>query len=113
MRLRLLLIWLMLNLFVNDSSAQNKYNNNWYFGYKAAISFNSVPAVSKSDNPMISTHCASSVSDPVTGNLLFYTNGNSFWNNKGVMIDSSIQGIGTFDVLIIPLKQFHNRFIVF
>ncbi len=54
-----------------------------------------------------------SVSDPVTGALLFYTNGNSFWNSKGIMMDSSINGNGTQDVIIIPLKQFRNRFIVF
>jgi hypothetical protein len=99
-------------VFIN-AEGQMKYNNNWYFGRNAAIDFNSNPPTVKGDNLMKATGTSSSVSDPVTGQLLFYTNGNSFWNRFGEMIDSSFQGPTSLDVLIIPLKNFKNRFIVF
>jgi gliding motility-associated-like protein len=113
MRCRLL-IFSFLNLFLSGYlEAQLKYNNTWVFGSKAGINFNTNPASSYPGSNMSAYRSASSVSDPVTGQLLFYTNGNSFWNRFGEMIDSSQQGSSVMDVLILPLKQFRNRFIVF
>ena len=62
---------------------------------------------------MSSYRSSASVSDPLTGQLLFYTNGNSFWNRFGEMVDSAYQGPVVEDVLILPLKAYKNRFIVF
>ncbi len=99
--------------FINQVLCQNKYNNNWYFGQKAALDFNVNPPDVKTDNQMNVYGNGSSISDEITGQLLFYTNGNSFWNRFGEMIDSSYTGNVTSDVVILPLKKIRNRFIVF
>ncbi|MDI1234056.1 MAG: gliding motility-associated C-terminal domain-containing protein [bacterium] len=93
--------------------SQTKYNNNWYFGAKAALDFNTNPPTVKTDNKMSSSGSCASVSDEITGELLFYTNGGSFYNRLGELIDSSLNGSGSPDVIIIPLKKFKNRFMVF
>jgi gliding motility-associated-like protein len=103
------LIWFVAGQLV----CQPKYNYNWYFGNMAAIDFNSVPAASRTDNKMSTYRSSASVSDPETGQLLMYTNGNSFWNRFGEMIDINYQGLPVQDVIIIPLKQYKNRFMVF
>ena len=56
---------------------------------------------------------AVSVSDPLTGKLLFYSNGNSFWNASREMIDSSVIGPPVQDAIAVPLKAYKNRFMVF
>lgn len=92
---------------------QTKYNNNWYFGSKAALDFNTDPPTVKSDNKMSSNSSSATVSDEITGELLFYTNGGTFYNRNGELIDSSLTANGSTDVLIIPLRKFKNRFKVF
>lgn len=94
-------------------SAQNKYNNNWYFGNRAVIDFSSNPPTAGSGSVMNTYRSASAVSDPDNGQLLFYTNGNSFWNRFGEMVDSSVRGDAVGDVCIIPLRKYKNRFMVF
>jgi len=55
---------------------------NWYFGNQAAIQFVSptLPPVSVTGSLMSANEGASAISD-TAGNLLFYTNGQSVWNN--------------------------------
>jgi gliding motility-associated-like protein len=108
-----ILLLILLILCVENLSSQPKYNNNWYFGQKAAIDFNSNPPLVRNDNQLNVSGNGSSISDPVSGKLLFYTNGNSFWNSFGEMIDSSYSGNVANDMVILPLKRFRNRFIVF
>lgn len=65
--------------------AQNQ-NNNWYFGNRGAISFASGNPVGLATSTMVSIEGCASVSDPVSGNLLFYSNGLQVWDaNNTVM----------------------------
>ncbi len=54
---------------------------NWYFGDKAAIKFTANGPVSLTNSQMTATEGSSAISD-VSGNLLFYSNGNNIWNKK-------------------------------
>src|SRR5690349_14448944 len=101
-------------LFIAFSSfSQPKYNNNWYFGQKAALDFNTDPPTVKTDSKMNFYGNGASVSDELTGELLFYTNGTAFWNRDGDLIDPALSTAGTTEMVILPLKKFKNRFIVF
>ena len=86
---------------------------NWYFGNKAAINFNTVPPTVMTNSAMNTYNSSLTVSDPLTGKLLFYSNGNSFWNAAGEMIDSSVKGAAVQDAIAIPLKAYKNRYMVF
>jgi gliding motility-associated-like protein len=54
--------------------------NNWYFGNRAAVSFETGTGVAKFDNPQQTQGPSASISDPATGELLFYSNGKNVWN---------------------------------
>jgi hypothetical protein len=65
-------------------SAQGKEANNWYFGYKAAITFNQgSPPVALTDSEMSTwtSQGTASISDSL-GNLQFYTDGRYVWNKN-------------------------------
>ena len=59
--------------------SQNQ-NNFWAYGYQAGINFNTTPPSYVGGNSMNASEGAASVADPVTGNLLFYTNGVTVWD---------------------------------
>lgn len=104
--------------------SQPKYNNNWYFGDKAALDFNTDPPTIKTDSKSTqgsysgSITC-STVSDEITGELLFYSGFYGLWNRYGELITDTLPklpyttGPLNTDVIILPLKKFKNRFIVF
>lgn len=106
--------WPLICLFLTlEINAQTKINNNWYFGANAAINFNTVPPSSVNNSAMNTYSSAVTVSDPQTGKLLFYSNGNSFWNAYHEMIDSSVKGPAVQDVIAIPLNAYKQQYMVF
>lgn len=74
--------------------AKNQYNN-WFFGFNAAITFNTKDGNPKSlDSSLIYTlEGSSSISDK-NGNLLFYTDGQTIWDkyHKPINLDNLLYG---------------------
>ncbi|TAE85860.1 MAG: hypothetical protein EAY81_06140 [Bacteroidetes bacterium] len=92
-----------------------KEQNNWYFGRYAALSFETGIAVPKFDNPQNSYGRTASISDPLTGNLLFYTNGQKVWNYKHqVMLNGDIPSASpTGDLVIVPVPESTSTYYLF
>lgn len=92
---------------INLTFAQNQ-NNNWRFGNQASINFNGGVVTSNSNNRMISIEACASVSDRVTGNTLFYSNGLQIWNKNNNLMPNGSGLLGgantssTQGVLIVP-----------
>ncbi len=63
----------------NCAHSQNQ-NNFWVYGYQAGINFNTTPPSYQGGFAIQASEGAASVSDPVTGELLFYTDGATVWN---------------------------------
>ena len=80
MKLSLLLL-LFLCISTVPSFAQ-KENNNWYFGDKAGLSFNTEPPTALGDGLLNSDEGCASISDKFSGELFFYTDGSTVWNRK-------------------------------
>jgi hypothetical protein len=76
--LSLLLLALSL-LSASISHAQNQ-NNFWVYGYQAGINFNTNPPSYEGGFAIQASEGAASVADPITGELLFYTDGVTVWN---------------------------------
>ncbi len=76
-----ILFFLGMSFFTSHLFSQNE-KNFWYFGNKAGIDFNTAPPAVV-NNGMLSTQegCAA-ISDKITGQLLFYTNGVSVLNSS-------------------------------
>ncbi|HEX8429557.1 gliding motility-associated C-terminal domain-containing protein [Hymenobacter sp.] len=79
-----------------ECSQDEKFINTWYFGYKAGLNFNvatdSIPPAVLTNGQMVAPAGSGVMSDG-TGNLLFYTNGDTIWDrNHTVMVNGT--GLG-------------------
>ncbi len=68
-------------IFCYQTIAQSKHANNWYFGNRAGVTFNTSPPEALVDGQIQTDEGCSSVSDD-NGNLLFYSEGKSVWNRE-------------------------------
>lgn len=76
------LIFIPLFIFTLCAYSQH-INDNWYFGDGAALNFADGDPVDISGNsPMLCLDNSSTMSNANTGELLFYSNGYSVWNNN-------------------------------
>jgi hypothetical protein len=79
-----------------ECSQDEKFANTWYFGYKAGLNFNeasdSIPPKVLIDGQMTAPAGAGVMSDG-TGNILFYSNGDTIWNgNHTIMTNGTGMG---------------------
>jgi len=79
MSVQSILCLLMLTVSSLIVSAQNQ-NNFWVYGYQAGINFNTNPPSYEGGFAIQASEGAASVADPITGELLFYTDGVTVWN---------------------------------
>ncbi len=70
-----------------ELQAQPRYYDNWFFGDSAGLNFSTrTPrplrgAISRQDS-LLTIEGTASISDPCTGQLLFYTDGSTVWNRQ-------------------------------
>lgn len=74
-------IIVLFGLFLSCFAFSQGENNNWYFGNKAAVTFNTNPPSALTDSAMNAFEGVATISDS-NGNLLFYTNGQTIWNRQ-------------------------------
>ena len=103
-------IWLTLILFIPFILLSQKESYNWYFGIGAGITFNPSGNPSVLTNSVMSSGKGSAViSDSCTGQLFFYTNGDSIINRNhqtmqnGTNLDGSSGS--TQSAIIVPLPN--------
>ena len=113
MKTKSLILLLVLFFNLKNAFAQNYYNN-WYFGQKAGLSFNSKNPISLSDSKMSSSEGCSSISDNL-GNLLFYTDGVTIWNKSHDTMKNGhgLLGSGGSTQSALIVKQPGNRNLYF
>lgn len=100
-----------------ESNAFLRANSHWIFGDSAGINFNASPTVGITSNNS-GDQGSAAVSDPVTGELLFYSNGAKCWKANGqVMLhgDSLLgnKGMTMQGVCIVPFPNDSNKFYLF
>jgi hypothetical protein len=117
--LSLLLLALSL-LCASISHAQNQ-NNFWVYGYQAGINFNTTPPSYQGGFAIQASEGAASVANPVTGELLFYTDGVTVWdasnnpmpNGTGLLGSSSGQLSSTSAAVICEKPGSTNQYYLF
>ncbi len=72
---------LLFNLIIYFNCFSQNEANNWYFGQKAGVSFNTGTPVVVTGGQLSTLEGCSSLSD-ADGNLLFYTDGMKVWNKN-------------------------------
>lgn len=109
----LILVFLLLNFF-SAFRAQNEAIN-WHFGYGAALSFSSNPPSISSGSLNTNEGCAS-ISD-AAGNLLFYTDGVTIYNQTHAVMANGTGLFGhpstTQSALIVKQPGTNNLYYVF
>ncbi|MBA4303686.1 MAG: hypothetical protein C0424_05620 [Sphingobacteriaceae bacterium] len=84
---RLLLCCLLLLTLIDVTNAQ-RLNNQWRFGDSGGLDFNGAVPVAAPGSAITPGEGHTAVSDPTSGQLLFYTNGVTVWNrNNQVMLN--------------------------
>lgn len=107
------------NLFLLTCFAVSaQQNNNWYFGGRAALSFNAgsqpVPVV-MGNSVMVAPEAAAAVSDK-KGKLLFYTNGVDVYNkqHQPMLNGTGLRGnLSACQIQIIPFPGNDSMFYIF
>lgn len=98
--------------------AQKEYNI-WYFSQNAGLDFNGGPPTALTDSKMdgFTEEGTASICDPVTGKLLFYTNGMNVWNARHDIMPNGRRLLGhissTQAALIVPLPGNPSIFYLF
>lgn len=92
-------------LLINVSALAQKEANNWFFGGRAGLNFSSGTPIPLTESAM-DTQAGSAVMSDQNGNLLFYTNGQTIWNNKHKeMLNGAISVSGQYptqSAIIVP-----------
>ena len=101
--------------FLIAASAQNQ-NSKWYFGHHAALDFSNNPPSPIIGSAMDEGSGVASIAD-ANGNLLFYTNGDTIWNQQNNMLANGDGLTGNHNnmqaVLIVPKPGSTNLYFVF
>jgi hypothetical protein len=109
---------ILLSILTLSNAYSQKHFNNWYFGNKAGITFNTPTGEPDIllDGAMETGEGCSTFSDS-SGNLMFYTDGRSVWNKNHQLMTNGTDLAGhtssTQCGLIVPLPNSDSIFYIF
>jgi len=105
-------------LFTFQSLGQLQ-NNHWTFGFNARVDFSTTPPNGMIPSAIYSPEQCASVSDATTGQLLFYTDGQSVWNINNQTMPNGFNLFGgaflscTQGPLILPFTEDPTKYYIF
>ena len=113
----ILLLYAVLAIRPYNGYAQNEANI-WWFGNKAGLDFNtSPPTVLNSTIPIFTYEGSATISDPITGQLIFATDGITVWYPNGTVVPGGSGLKGNFSsaqsALIVPNPSNANQWFIF
>jgi gliding motility-associated-like protein len=94
-------------------------NNQWIFGYNAGVDFSGPNPIAFTNSAINSNEASASVADPVTGQLLFYSDGRRVWNANHQLMPNGSNLLGGFftsttqGALIVPFPNDNQRYYLF
>ncbi|RZL12821.1 MAG: hypothetical protein EOO62_10025, partial [Hymenobacter sp.] len=93
-----------------ECAADEKFANQWYFGFKAGLDFNQASADSLPKvllNSQMIAPAGSGVMSDKDGKILFYSNGKTVWNGDGTVMTNGtgLDGDSTTTDGPLPLKM--------
>jgi len=108
-------------LFHTPLNAQNRSGNIWCFGYYNEVDFNSAAPTVENNSSMATMSGSASIADSATGQLLFYTDGISVWDNTNTQMPGNTTSLGapqTFGgtlmpALIVPVPGAYKKYYIF
>lgn len=104
--------------FLSLAASAQKEATHWYFGPKLGFDFTKrVPQILRNSTMVAGRGCAT-ISDKITGELLFYTNGRNIWNRlhermSGSKLFADTCGSGLQGALIVPAPGKSTQYYLF
>lgn len=115
MQLRFKLVLIL--VFVSTLGFGQSYSKDWRFGQLGRVEFTPGGAIGQSGSTLTSFEGCVSVSDPVSGAILFYSNGEQVWgsNNANLQNGTALTGKQTTSQssLVLPYPGQPSRYILF
>jgi gliding motility-associated-like protein len=94
-----------------------KETSHWFFGFNGGLDFSSGIPLPESGSPIATSEGTASISDPVTGNLLFYTDGTTVYDatHSPMPNGSGLNGCSssTQAALIVPQPGSNHIYYIF
>lgn len=104
-------------LCVSTTFFAQHYAEKWYFGNMAGLDFSGGAPTVITNSQMTAGEGSASISDPETGDLLFYTDGITVWDANNAVMPNGTGLMGgmssTQAALIVPVPMDINRFYIF
>ena len=94
-------------------------NNHWAFGFNARVDFSSTPPNGVIPSAIFSAEQCATVSNPSTGELLFYTDGEAVWNINNQPMPNGFNLLGgaflscSQGPVIVPFPEDPNKYYIF
>jgi gliding motility-associated-like protein len=104
------------NLFLISAQLQNKH---WTFGYNCMVDFSATPPNGNTPAAIYSNEQCATVSDPATGQLLFFTDGQTVWNINNQPMSNGFNLFGgaylscTQGPVIVPFPEDATKYYIF
>ena len=112
-----LLLFSLVQILTSLSAYSQKEANNWYFGVRAGITFQTDSATALGGGQLNSLEGCATISDKVTGQLLFYTDGEKVWNRNHQIMNNGTGLLGgssgTQSALIVPDPGNSDQYYIF
>ncbi|MBN4049701.1 hypothetical protein JYT36_00575, partial [Bacteroidales bacterium AH-315-N07] len=103
--------------YIQVGNCNSKEATYWYFGDRAGIKFENDTVIPQYQNPMFTWEGTATISDKNTGNLLFYTEGDTLFNanHQPMPNGTGLKGdlSSTQAALIIPMPGDGGKYYVF
>ena len=93
----------LFTLFLVQAQAQLQ-NSHWTFGYNCWVDFSGGVPVGNGASAIYSNEQCATVSNEVTGQLLFYSDGQSVWNANHTVMPN---GLNLFGGAYCPVRKGH------
>ena len=114
---RLAVCLFLLSLIVPDVASSQKLYNRWYFGQRAGLNFNTTPPSPLTDSRMDQLEGSSVICDNQTGDLLFYTDGETVWDARQQVMQNGTDLMGHWtsaqSAIIVPKPGDANIYYIF
>jgi gliding motility-associated-like protein len=108
----------LFTLFLGQAQAQLQ-NSHWTFGYNCWVDFSGGVPVGNGASAIYSNEQCATVSNEVTGQLLFYSDGQSVWDANHTVMPNGLNLFGgaylssTQGPLIVPFPEDNSKYYVF
>jgi gliding motility-associated-like protein len=113
-------IFVILSLIIQTSIVFAQLQNNyWTFGFNARVDFSTIPPNGMTPSAIYSPEQCATISDEITGELLFYTDGTSVWTPNNQTMPNGFNLFGgafqscTQGPVIVPFPEDPNKYYIF